>query len=456
MKKILLLSLSVLTSIGMVAQQKTERKVSENTEMKMNKSAAVMEKAQIDLAQKRAQQQSNAKKTRSGAGWMSAQDAAFITGTSSAVLCPVYQDSTIRVFNANPVDSFHWWIHAVGTSFDPVSNHFYSPLNTGYDNVFQVSNTSAYSVDSIQVVGKYYRRAYNNYTDTLIIEIAPSTATNVTTLQSKDEWYKINLNLSDSTLRWATPEYDNVNNNMVSPNKIVIKKILDAAAANDTTANGLNSWAFKLPSPLSVLPGGKVAVLCSYKSGHNYAFGAKMDSVNYWRHLAQEMNGNATLPTVYTGELETGTFCTSDDKYKLMDGANPKYVLVSGKQYVPTTYWYLAPLTYEDFYFNFYVSCPTCGAVGVENVDLGIDMNVYPNPATDNITFNFTLENNSDNTTIELSNMLGQNVKSLKVGHISAGSPIRTEMNVSDVPAGLYIYTINANGKKLSDKILIK
>jgi len=89
---------------------------------------------------------------------------------------------------------------------------------------------------------------------------------------------------------------------------------------------------------------------------------------------------------------------------------------------------------------------------GVEENIFGA-FKMYPNPARDNLTFQYDLTKNSQ-VDIELINTSGQVVKSLFSGQQSAGLNIFTSP-VNDLPAGVYIYRMRSDVGMKTGKIVI-
>ena len=67
-------------------------------------------------------------------------------------------------------------------------------------------------------------------------------------------------------------------------------------------------------------------------------------------------------------------------------------------------------------------------------------LRVYPNPATDALTVDFTTAT-TDPTTLLLTNLLGQRVRSLTERGLAPGSHTRT-LDLRGLPAGQYILTV--------------
>ncbi|MCW3072090.1 MAG: hypothetical protein JWO44_1980 [Bacteroidetes bacterium] len=98
----------------------------------------------------------------------------------------------------------------------------------------------------------------------------------------------------------------------------------------------------------------------------------------------------------------------------------------------------------------------TCGHISVginEQNSITENLTVYPNPATNQISVEFTLIDNK-HTFIEVKNVLGQTVKKIDGSSISNGVN-RTEINVNELPNGLYFIQLK-NGDKVSSIKVVK
>ncbi|UPT66691.1 MAG: T9SS type A sorting domain-containing protein [Sphingobacteriales bacterium JAD_PAG50586_3] len=70
--------------------------------------------------------------------------------------------------------------------------------------------------------------------------------------------------------------------------------------------------------------------------------------------------------------------------------------------------------------------------------------NPYPNPANDNVTFNYTLAN-TNKATVKIYNMLGALVKTNTI----TDSTGKLTINTSDLRPGLYLYDLQVSGKSM-------
>lgn len=92
--------------------------------------------------------------------------------------------------------------------------------------------------------------------------------------------------------------------------------------------------------------------------------------------------------------------------------------------------------------------------IGVDDSQIeNIDLNVYPNPASNNITVEF-LNPKLQNVNIKIINSIGQELKRLSSGSMPAGI-IQRNYDVSDLRNGLVYLIIEINEQKASRKILI-
>ncbi len=388
--------------------------------------------------------------TATGGYWYSFQELNFLSSVSKSSATPIYNDSTLYVPGGTP--PFFWYVMGLGTSFDPTSPSM-SP--TGVQNpditdlpFFTVTSTKAYSVDSIEIAGFYVRQPYNNYVDTLNIYITAATAANTGTAQLflKDPYCFTNLQIPDSTLHFGDMVYDTVTNSITAasvPSIIKVQKILDAAAFADSTASGLHDWRLKLPTTINAPAGSKIVAYQQYISGNQYRFGYDIDSANIWYVLSYELNGTDTYPKQLQNDANAGLIATTKARYNMDDQGT----WVGGKQYLGTTYLYGNTAGFDDPWFGFHVSCPTCVAVDVNSVKAVTDIKVVPNPANNQVNISFAGSNGQ--ATVSLTNMLGQVVASKTFTGTSV------DFNTAQLPAGVYAYTIDASGTRTTGRIVV-
>lgn len=366
-------------------------------------------------------------------------------GTNTAGLIPSYPDSNLLV-TPTTGSPFHWWNHGLGVSFDPKSL-YYSSLYLGTTGApsFVVTTADAYTIDSIEIVGFYNR--YKNYTDTLFIEIVSADDTGAYNVIWSDPTIFSDGMSEDSSLRASVPHYNYINNNISSaytPHVKTITKILDAAAYADTTAEGFHDWIFEVPGGLSVPAGNNVVVYSHFGSGHTYPLNTALDSANYWRNLSYDFGRSALQKK---GDNSCGITASTDDRYHTSSAMT---LGTSGIPILTPTYFYTAPISVHNPYFSLHLKCPTCYNVGVNNTNVNVSsIKAYPNPAADQVTVDFTMVKATD-VTVSIYNIAGQVVATSSVKNAANG---KVSFDTKNIPAGSYIYAVDADGSRNTGRI---
>lgn len=89
-----------------------------------------------------------------------------------------------------------------------------------------------------------------------------------------------------------------------------------------------------------------------------------------------------------------------------------------------------------------------------EDVNAQFDVNLYPNPAQDNLAVTFFLPQNAQ-ASVEIYNVLGAVVKTQSLGALSHGNH-RAEFNVGDLQNGLYFVNLKVNDRVISKKLTLQ
>ena len=84
----------------------------------------------------------------------------------------------------------------------------------------------------------------------------------------------------------------------------------------------------------------------------------------------------------------------------------------------------------------------------------GMTSNSYPNPAIDNMTIEYQLENNTD-VVIEIIASNGQTILEINEGNQAAGLHT-TQVNISEYQSGHYFFSVKANGKRLIKSFIVE
>lgn len=87
--------------------------------------------------------------------------------------------------------------------------------------------------------------------------------------------------------------------------------------------------------------------------------------------------------------------------------------------------------------------CPLVSVPQIENVIV----QVYPNPAKDKL--NFLLSDNWEKVNFGMYTLLGERVKMVTIEH-------QTQLDISDLATGVYIYQVEYDGKRYNGKIIVE
>ncbi len=459
MKKILFIGLSAFLTYAVQAQENNRSIIFEKSTNRLTNYETNDSKLTLPPGATKAHSVSD-KKTRATARWYSHVSAVdTMMGGNGAVIgnsngVRIWHDSTVKqVFNngAGTVNYSSYY-----NTLDPFAPVFNDPLN--YPGLMKVGPTDVYSVDTVVVYGAYTRPKPNGPADTLIISFVKNSANQAT---NDILYYNVGKTAfpemltnnyvsgigADTAMSMQTFEADSIRSIAVNTNQAyVFKKVL----TNADTSSFITPFVFTIPTPLQAEIGRGVGVSVTFRSGGTWI--PNVDTIsnlnNYIGVFSEEQTG---LAQEYRGN--------TPDFDMNMSGLMFSWVRDS---YYPSFFiegWNTVAFDKEIAWVDYHVLCPTCGVIGnaaVSNVNSSISTTVTPNPATDNVKFTISLENSAKEVNITMTNLIGQQVKNVKVGAVSANNPQVVNLNVSDLSTGVYIYTVQADGEKMSNKMLVK
>ncbi len=91
----------------------------------------------------------------------------------------------------------------------------------------------------------------------------------------------------------------------------------------------------------------------------------------------------------------------------------------------------------------------------VENTS-SFNFTAYPNPAQNETTIEYTLNNKGGNVVITVTDIMGREVVRMDQGKKAANSSSRITLNTQNLNNGTYFYTLSVNGEKETKKLVIK
>jgi hypothetical protein len=356
------------------------------------------------------------------------------------------------------------WAHnrnvSLGLSVDPsfagFNNYDY------YPGQMKITPSNAYTVDSLMFFGVYGFDAANRYVDTLRVTfVYGSGASNADVYMAKTGnpvvLSRYGVSAPDS-MKTHRMRFDTNVVRTNGPTAIVRDILLDNTGASpawgDTLSTGQYVGLVGFPD-VNVPAGNMIGATITFLSGdtsfsaHDTAFGS---SIGYRSNLFRPYVG-------YKGTTALAQFATYDSTNRnsgmfktLPDTANRW-----GGQYIPLWFWSGSGGGASGFqypYIDFHIKCPSCDVtvpISVKDVHNNIISNVYPNPAAGTLTIPFTLSG-SGNVSVSLSNVIGQEVATQRMNNVKEGQAV---FNTSELPSGVYIYSISANGYRKSGKVTI-
>ena len=468
MKRVLLLCLSAAAALGANAQQRVTS-FSNSEQGRLFTPAQALSSKYLTRANP-----GTAAKTTAAPRWYSFGDyfnQNESSGSGAAVTTTYLWKDTSAVMAYSDGSGGISWSHnravSLGLVVDPAFSGFNDP--SFYTDVMEVTPTDPFVVDSIRFSGIYGFRPTNTYVDTIRVTFVFGNADRGNGTSGPDVYLaktgnpvvlsRYGVSASDSMNTYRM-HFDTVTTRTYGTTAIVRDLILDntgsSPAWGDTTDQGLFVGSVGLPD-VAVPAGNLIGATLTFISGSptfytdDTVFGS---SIGYKHNMFRPMiwfrgtngsSGPAPVFAQYTvGNRNSGMFKT------LPDTSNGW-----GGQYIPLWFWSAGSGSTASVYqypdIDFRVKCSPCGTLGIENTPSASQASAYPNPATDELNVPFTLTA-AGNTVVTLSNALGQTVATQRFTGVSKGKAV---FNTSGLAPGVYMYTVTADGKRMSGRVAV-
>jgi len=345
---------------------------------------------------------------------------------------------------------------------------------TYYLGEMKITPTESYKVTGVHVYGIYYHLPTATYVDTLILSFTYGDA-NLTPTSNGifrggrvsgghyGSWPVVSTRYDTTALNYAR-----IDASFGTPNPYVVKIPLGPSTFNDTVVGGDLNGAWHKEVSLSSFSGGGITVPAGKQVAMSYSFksGATtlpmMDTIfyddgslkyNMWSPLVMFASTDGAIANRQWAPYDSTNF--NQGMYKTL----PHDANGWGYIYVPMWAWSTSSgasaSAYQHPVVDWNITCATCGnvmpSVSVANTTLVTKVDAYPNPSERVLNVPFTLSAAS-NVTVTLSNMLGQVVATKDMGNVASGKAV---FNTEVLPAGLYTYTVNANGQKSTGRVVV-
>ncbi|MBA3829773.1 MAG: T9SS type A sorting domain-containing protein [Taibaiella sp.] len=340
-------------------------------------------------------------------------------------------------------------------------------LNTLYgisngSSLLYIDTRHGYEVDSISVNGTYLRVKKSRLTpDSLIISVAPSTGyyyfpkatyTFVPTYTTQDTLFAYAPFYVDSIRKIAS--------SATAATKMTWSVPLTAAMGDTLSSTGtvsIHAFTFALPTPLQIPPGSNVAVSVTFKSTDSWTAADSVEEYNRFLTLFGYENTSGHMTYAYGADRSdrngAGLMFSSDSAHYIPS------IAIQG--FNPT-----GNFRYQYSTISAFMKCDSCaaiqtstidnpgpvGGVAVKNVTSNItSISAFPNPAVNELTIPFTLAK-SGNVTVTITNAIGQVTGRQNFNNISTGKAV---FNTSAYASGLYFYTLQVDGQRYTDRVVV-
>jgi PKD repeat protein len=162
--------------------------------------------------------------------------------------------------------------------------------------------------------------------------------------------------------------------------------------------------------------------------------------------LRKSLSGTA----LSTGGVVTGTFVPTAAQWSTQSAILTGY---AGQ----TNLYYMFRFT-SDGGNNIYlddINISGTVATGIEDLDVNMDFNIYPNPVEDNTVISFILPEDQ-NIDIAITDVLGREVSKVFKGNLNAGEHNYTIADKGMLSSGIYIVKVNVDNRSFSKKLIVK
>ncbi|MCE3280883.1 MAG: Por secretion system C-terminal sorting protein [Bacteroidetes bacterium] len=352
----------------------------------------------------------------------------------------LFVDSTVHgEFGAGTFSSV--WVHHLGDILDVKSDVFDVVDGINWD------ATVSYQVDSMSIVYAYTRNVTS--IDTLVVTVLTNNV--ATSLYSGYFTGATAANYGTDTLSLKTLNYSMTTNAPTGSGRKTFKVPLTDL---DSSSNFVEK-AFAIPGAMNVNAGRLFAASVTFKPGYTWNSEDHVDDLNAFFFASYEENGAGTFPTYFDCNLNSvacdynsSSIVTQDVRYGTAGGWNGKFI---------PAYAYTAPYAFEHHLISYRVTAPPPSGVGIDEVTAnGFSLNQnQPNPFNGQTTISYSLDKGAEKVSVQIFDVTGVKLFERNDSNVKAGN-YSVDVNTADYAAGLYFYTINVDGQKLTKKMIAK
>ncbi|PCJ67137.1 MAG: hypothetical protein COA58_02125 [Bacteroidetes bacterium] len=362
----------------------------------------------------------------------------------------LFPDSIVKYVPETGDPYFTQW-HSVGAVFTPNDPN----LELIDDNTI-LSRYNEYTVDSI-----YFPNLYVRYVDSIVVgsDTIPVVDTLIVQFFKYDQ-----LEQSSFTPTGELPEIymkpANWTQSMLGSNNVAYEIKIPLTADDSTTRPNGDGWVSR--NRVIALP-----------ENFNIASDALTKELEFKNSFGFSIAFKTMVPYNFGDTMETrnGSEITNKMNYFGHSFFSNSNIQVAQNEYINNSWWVNSEILYgqtqngwsnsvpgnayfDDRYLNYAVHFKT-SSLSTEKLNDNITFGVYPNPISNSETLmaDFNLVNAS-NVTIAIYDLLGNKVKDVVDGYYTGGEHT-IDVSISDISAGMYIYSVKAGNAISSKKITV-
>ncbi len=362
----------------------------------------------------------------------------------------LFQDSTVKFVSDDGSENFNTWT-SVGAVFTPNDEN----IELSDDNI-RLSRYNEYTVDSV-----FFPYLYVRYVDSM--EVSGNMTEVVDTLivqffKTENLEFRAFTPAGEETELFMKP--DNWTQSLLGSNNVSHEVKIPLKGADSTARPGADGW----------MSGSRVIAL---PEGFDIASDAANDDLEFTNAAGFSISYKTMLPYNFgdTIEARNGAEITNKLNYFGHSMFSNASVPVKQTTWINNSWWVFGDITYggdvngwsnsipgnvffDDRYLN-YAFHITTSTLGTQELDKNVTFGVYPNPVSSSeiLKADFNLVNGTD-VTIGIYDLLGNKVKEVVNGYY-AGGEHNVDVSITDLAAGMYIYSIKAGNSVASKKITI-
>ena len=378
-------------------------------------------------------------------------------------LWALYPDSNIYD-NSGIYAPYYIFTHGLGMSFDPSdSAYYYHAFNPAYRVSAPFNFRYSYQLDSFWIPGIYERYDTTSANvDSLIIEFIVTQNGGTPDSGAYSLIFAADTNFHhstpDQTPRFATSRYFRLADECIDPVLTKVHYQRYAFPLTAATAFATAITKFNLTTPLTVPTNKYLVAYVYFKSQVAYPLGTTSITANdYWLYAGEPIGVSTWFPQSahnsigYTGSRQAGLIATNQVRYNdlgyTFGGHN---VLIPNYAWAPVVSHVPPGFSVPHMAFHITWTTPPPAYTSAE-ISANTVVSVFPNPATDVLNIGFTLDQNR-HVKVSLVNTLGQTVATREMGVLSSGKAV---FNIAGLPAGVYLYVLEADGMRSTGRVLI-